>query len=190
MRNLLFILTLLTVTAACSSQGPLVSEYMDARTGVTVTNARTPLVLYRDHSARAAHARDFVYVGPLAVNRMGDYQYYLWLGIWSSMPGKDLPEQRDGFESIVIFADGEPLYLEVQGWTLSSIGVSRPVYSRPTATAADAYYPVTLDQVRMIAQARDIRLKSGSPMAASYEPWDSQQQALSGMQAFVRSVTY
>jgi len=159
---------------------------MDPLTGVTVTRSPAPLVLYRDNSARAAYARDFVYVAPLSVNRMGNYNHYLWLGIWSSMSSQQLTDQRDGFESIVIFADGEPLRLELEGWTLSSIGVSRPVYNKPTATAADAYYPVTLDQIRLIAEARDIQLHTGGPRAASYEPWDNLSQGLAGIQEFVR----
>ena len=189
MRIPLTVLFILLV-GGCSSSGPLVSAHMDPETGVSVTHSRTPLVLYRDHSARAAYARDFVYAGPLAVNRMGDYQYYLWLGIWSSMQDQNLSAQRDGFESVVIFADGEPLLLDLKGWTLASIGVSQPVYNRPTSTAADAYYPVTLDQIRIIAQATDIRLITGGPVPASYEPWDSQKQAFLGMQEFVRSVAF
>jgi len=115
---------------------------------------------------------------------MGDYRYYLWLGIWSSLDDQAMSSQRDGFESIVVFADGEPMRLELEGWTLSAIGVSRPVYNKPTATAADAYYTVTMDQIRLIAQATDIRIHTGSRFG-SYELWDSQKTALNSMQQFV-----
>lgn len=175
---------------ACGTSGPLITNQLDPNTGVTVTHMKSPLVLYRDDSARAAHARDFVYIGPLAVNRTGEYHHFLWLGIWSSMHDQGASAQRDGFESIVIFADGEPLRLELEGWTLSSIGVSQPVYDKPTATAADAYYPVTMDQIRVIAEARDIRLRTGGPRAESYEPWDNLSQGLSGIREFVRSLSY
>lgn len=163
---------------------------MDPLTGVTVTRSTSPLVLYRENSARAAYARDFVYVGPLSINRMGTYNYYLWLGIWSSLTNRQLSDQRDGFESIVIFADGEPLRLELEGWTLSSIGVSRPVYNKPTATAADAYYPVTMDQIRLLAEATDIRLQTSAGRSVSFEPWDSQKSAMTSMQQFIRHQNY
>jgi hypothetical protein len=121
---------------------------------------------------------------------MGNYSHYLWMGIWSSLSNEQLTDRRDGFESIVIFADGEPMRLELEGWTLSSIGVSQPVYNKPTATAADAYYLVTMDQIRVIAKARDIRLHTGGPRAGSYEPWDNLSQGLASIQEFVRTVSY
>lgn len=186
MRNVAALSLLLLNIAACGNTGPLVVQEMDPATGVTVTRGTVPLVLYRDDSSRAAHARDFVYVGPLGVNRMGDYRYYLWLGIWSSLDDRAMSEQRDGFDSIVLFADGEPMRLELAGWTLSAIGVSQTVYNKPTATAADAYYPVTFDQIRLIAEATDIRLQTSAGRSVSYEPWDSQTTAMSGMEQFVR----
>lgn len=176
---------LVLLLASCGSTQTLVSGQIDPATGVTVTYSKTPLVLYRDTSSRAAHARDFVYVGSLAVNRMGDYRYFLWLGIWSALDDQAMSEQRDGFESVVVFADGEPMRLELEGWTLSAIGASQPVYKKPTATAADAYYSVTIDQVRLIAEATDIRLHTGSTHSISYELWDSQKSALNSMREFV-----
>ena len=40
---------------------------------------------------------------------MGEYSYFLWLGIWSTISDADRSYERDGFESITLFADGEPL---------------------------------------------------------------------------------
>ena len=190
LRKLFPALLALMAIAACGSSPTQTTEKMDPLTGVTVTRSTSPLVLYKENSARAAYARDFVYVGPLSVNRMGTYNNYLWLGIWSSLSTEQLADQRDGFESIVIFADGEPLRLELEGWTLASIGVSQPVYNKPTATSADAYYLVTMDQIRVIAQARDIQLRTGGPRAQAYEPWDKLPQGLSGMRDFVRYLAY
>jgi len=190
LRNVFPVLLALAAIIACSSSPQQIIGQLDPLTGATVKRSTSPLVLYRDSSARAAYARDFVYVGPLSVNRMGGYNYYLWLGIWSSLSNQQHSNQRDGFESIVIFADGEPLRLELEGWTLASIGVSRPVYNKPTATAADAYYPLTLDQIRVIAEAHDIRLRTGGPRAESYEPWDNLPQGLSEFREFVRSLNY
>ena len=184
-RNSILIALVTLLMGGCRSSGPPVSDQLDSVTGVTVTRSTAPLVLYRDNSALAAHARDFVYVGPIQVNRMGDYSYFLWLGIWSTMQDQNISGQRDGFESVVVFADGEPLRLELHGWTRSSIGVSEHVYPSPTATAANAYYAVTLDQIRLITQAREIRLRTSRFGDESYEPWRDPTRALSSFREFL-----
>lgn len=174
-----------SVLSSCSTSGPLVEQKLDNVTGVTVTRSMAPVVLYRDNSAYAAHARDFVYLGPVEVNRMGSNSYYLWLGIWSTMRDEARSGQRDGFESVILYADGEPLPLEFAGWTLDAIGVSEPVYVKPVASAADAYYRVTVDQIRFIAESRDIQLRVGAAQPKSYALWDKQGAANASIRAFI-----
>ena len=174
-----------SLLAACGSSGPLVEQTLDAVTGVTVTRSTAPTVLYRDNSAYAAHARDYVYMGPVEINRMGANSYYLWLGIWSTMQHETRSSQRDGFDTVIIYADGEPLPLELAGWTLDAIGVSEPVYLKPVASAADAYYRVTVDQIRLIAESSDIQLRVGTARPKSYSLWDKQGSANASIRAFI-----
>ena len=174
-----------SLLASCSSGGPLVEQKLDSATGVTVTRSTAPIVLFRDNSAHAAHARDYVYLGPVEVNRMGTNSYYLWLGIWSTMRDEIPFAERDGFESVILYADGEPIPLEFAGWTLDAIGVSEPVYVKPVASAADAYYRVTIDQVRLIAESGEIRLRVGTAQPRSYALWDKQGSASASIRAFV-----
>ncbi|MDH3612425.1 MAG: hypothetical protein OES10_04015 [Gammaproteobacteria bacterium] len=163
---------------------------MDPLTTVTITYSEAPLVFYRDESGRAAYARDYVHLGPLEVNRSGTYRYYLWLGIWNTMQDADAGAPRDGFDAIVVFADGEPMPLEISGWTAAAIGASESVYIKPVASAADAYYEVSVDQLRMIAEAKDLRLQSTGPRRESYELWDSQAGAKAGLVEFLRASVY
>jgi hypothetical protein len=177
---------LTALLAACGSSGPLVEQTLDPVTGVTVLRSMAPVVLYADNSAYAAHARDYVYLGPVEVNRMGTHSYYLWLGIWSTIRQTErLSTQRDGFESVTLFVDGQPLPLELEGWTLDAIGVSEPVYVKPVASAADAYYRVTVDQIRLIAESSDIQLRVGTARPRSYSLWDKQGSANASMHAFL-----
>lgn len=175
----------LLLAAGCVTTSTLVEERLDIGTGVTVTHATAPIVLYRDNSAYAAHARDYVYLGPVEINRMGEYTYYLWLGIWSTISDADRSYQRDGFESITVYADGEPLQLELVGWTLESIGASEPVYVKPVASAADAYYRVTIDQIRLLANAREIELHAGTAPVRVYLMWDKQGSAHAALREFL-----
>ena len=181
---------LVLVASGCASDSGMVRDQMDPVTSVTVSYSQTPMVFYRDVSGRAAYARDFVHLAPLEVNRSGDYRYYLWLGIWNTMADAQSEQSRDGFESIVIFADGEPLPLDVAGWTVAAIGASKPVYLKPVASAADAYYAVTVDQLRLIAEAQDVRLKTTGSRNESYEPWDNQKSAKAGLIEFLDASVY
>ena len=172
----------------CASTSPTINDNLDPLTGVTVTFSRTPLVMYRENPSQAAYARNYVHLGPIQVNRSGSYQYYLWIGIWNTMQTADLSEHRDGFESIVLFADGEPLLLELSGWTQEAIGTSERVYLKPVASSADAYYQVTADQIRLIAQSRDIRLRTTGSSPKDFELWDDQKSARNDLTEFLTRI--
>lgn len=183
----LFILLLLF---ACAGNGARTVDKLDSVTGVTITYSEAPMIFYRDNSGKAAHARNFVHLGPLEVNRMGDFRYFLWLGIWNTLQNADPGDARDGFESIVIFADGEPLQLDLSGWTATTIGASEPVYIKPVSSAADAYYEVTIDHLRVIAGATDLRIQSTGPRQRSYTLWDNQTAAKASLQEFLGKSVY
>lgn len=175
---------------ACSSTSPVVREKLDPQTGVTITFNRTPLVMYRENPSRAAYARNYLHLGPISVNRGGSHRYYLWIGIWNTMQAVSMPQHRDGFESIVILVDGEPLFLEVSGWTPDVIGASESAYIKPVASAADAYYQVTADQIRLLAEAQDIRLRTAGSPAKEYQLWDDQISARNDLTAFLNQSLY
>lgn len=184
----IFLLAALAILSACAGSGPLVTDQLDPLTGVTVTRAVKPLVLYRDRSAQSAFGRDYVYLGPLEINNMGERRYYFWFGIWSTSDSVDRSTILDQFESIVIYADGEPLSLQLAGTTLGSIGVSEPVYVKPTASATDAFYAVTIDQIRVVAESRDLELRVGNFKPVQYIPWDTAESGTVGFREFVRFV--
>lgn len=182
------LLPLLLCLSACATGTGLVQEKLDPVTSTTISYSTAPLVFYRDVPGRAAHARDFVHLAPLEVNRSGNYEYYLWLGIWSTM--QDAGADREGLDSVVIFADGEPLPLDISGWTPATIGASEPVFLKPVASASDAYCRINIDQLRLIAEAADVRLQFPGPRGSSYEPWDTQRAARAGLLEFLGISVY
>lgn len=181
-------LLLLVCLTGCAASAPGIVERLDWSTGATITYVDTPLVLYRDTPARAAYARDYAHIGPIEVNRSGIYKYFLWVGSWATMQTSSISEHRDGFESIVIFADGEPLNLELSGWTPDAIGVGGPTYLKPVASSTDAYYQVTVDQIRFIVQARDIRLRTTGLLPREFLLWDDQASARKDFAEFLRRI--
>ena len=174
----------------CGATPPAVNDTLDPLTGVTITSSSTPLVMYRDEPSRAAYARNFLHVGPLQINRMGDHQYFLWVGIWSTMRTPDVTASQSGFDSIILFVDGEPLPLDASGWTPAAIGTSEHVYVKPVASTLDVYYRVTTDQIRFIAEGSDIRLQTTGSSPRNFELWDEQTSAKEALRAFFREVLF
>jgi hypothetical protein len=182
----IFLLALL----ACAGPNSAIQSKLDPKTSATITYSQTPLVFYRDDSGKAAFARNYLHLGPLEVNRMGSIHYYLWLGIWNTMQDAGSGESHDGFESIVIFVDGEPLPLELSGWSQADIGASEAVYVRPVATATDAYYEITIDQLRLIAASKDLRVQPAGAGTRGYELWDEQKSARKALNEFLKNSLY
>lgn len=176
--------------SSCAGGGTYTANKLDSITGVTITYSQAPMVFYRDQSGKAAHARNFVQLAPLEINRMGEFRYFLWLGVWNTLQDAGAGESRDGFESIVIFADGEPLSLELSGWSAAAIGASEPVYLKPVSSAADAYYEVTIDHLRVIAAANDVRILTTGPKPRSFDLWDQQRAARTSFKEFLDKSVY
>lgn len=179
---------ILFAVAGCAGPDSLAVEHMDPLTGVTVTRAPQPMVMYRDLSGQSAFGREYVYVGPVQVNRMGRRDHFLWLGIWRTSDASDPAQTIDDFETIVIYADGEPLSLEATGWTPAAVGLSESAYIKPVASAVDGYFAVTIDQMRLIAESRDLELRAGSVQPQRYVPWDSVQEASQTMVTFLLGI--
>lgn len=181
----------LTVLASCASNpSSLTREFLDTGTGVTVTASQVPLVLYRDNPSAAAYARNMIHLGPIEINRSGEYRYFLWVAIWNTLQWEDDFPSRDGFETIVITVDSESMALDVAGWTPAAIDTSAPVYLKPVASASEAYYPLTVDQIRFIAQARDVTLRTTGNAPREFTLWSGQQGAREAMLAFLDRVGY
>jgi hypothetical protein len=180
----------LVLLASCAGNDTAVLQRLDPETGVTIKRASAPIVMYRDMSANSAFGRDYVYVGPIQVNNMGQREYFLWLGIWGSSDSVEPGRKMDDFETVVLYADGEPLSLEVRGWTPGSIGASGDVYVKPVASAIDGYYRVTIDQMRLIAESRDLELRAGSTKPQRYVPWDSAKGSSEALVAFLRELDW
>lgn len=178
------------VVGACSSSTALTREMLDPVTSVTITYIEQPLVFYRDVRGRDAFAKDYVYVAPVEVNRSGDHRYYIWLGVWTGNGTGSANSGPEGFASITLLADGVPVELEIAGWRPDTIGASEPVYAKPAASAADAYYELTFDQLRLLAEADEIRLQTSGNDPAMFEPWDDQRRGKAALLEFLNGPIY
>jgi len=175
-RSLLAVIAAGAIFASgCTSvpSAPPIHQRLDSSTGETVTTLEEPLAFFRDRPMLAANSRDYVYVGPVEVNRSGDKRYMLWAEYCSTIdrfdgPGFGVPERA------YLMLDGEPMEL------VRAIREPEPggrFYVAPVPGGAGVMYAVTRAQLRAIARAQDVMFVTVPEPGAVTEfgPWRESQ---------------
>jgi len=166
--------------AACASHDrSLVLQGLEQTSGATVTRLRSPMILYKDELLRAAHAHDFVAIGPLEINCLGARRYRLWLSVWSTIDRQGTGEESADWSSVLLLLDGEPM--EIGGGRNHALeDVAEYGYVAPEAWAVQWYYPVTRDQLLRLVSATEIQLTTPvlDQLGRFYMPWQDQAERL------------
>jgi len=181
-------MAVLAILSACTVAQPTVVEKLDELTAVTVTFARTPLVMSPDTNFDGDARRDYVQIGAIEVNKMGALQYYLWLGVTEVDPIAKMNTQPEGFRSIVFSVDDESFQLDIRGWTPEAIGASEPVYQKLFSNSVDAYYQVTLDQIQLLTDSDSLKLRTTGSAPKEFVSWYRQTTFQGDLTQFVRTV--
>jgi hypothetical protein len=151
------------VSCGTVGSGRRATEYLDERSGATITRVAAPFTFYSDDSSRAANARDYLDAAPLAVNLSGRYSWWLWLGMWSTIDrgasgGDDMPPDIAAIQLIV---DGEPMDLDLRAGAGGIPGTVTAPYAA-TVPARIMLLPLTGSQVARLARADSITIQTGA----------------------------
>lgn len=184
-----FLIAVVAVLVACTAAPPTVIQELDESTAATITHSKTPMNLSPMTVFERDNIRPYVDIGTIQVNRNRIRKYFLWFGIWDVDYGANRDQQPEEFESVIIIADGEELLLDVQGWTHQAIGSSKPIYKKLFPDVVDAYYQVTLAQIRLLAEAGDIQLRTTGAAPREFAPWYREERAKSDLAEFLRRVS-
>jgi hypothetical protein len=162
----------------CVSTTPReISSRLDTDTGVTYITINRPLGFAASQRQLSTSARDYAYIGPVQVNRMGSREHFLWVGVAStidrSLAGLTLP----GTEAISLFIDGEPMVLSLKDW--STIGRSATPYNPPAPVVESLGVAVSVDQIRLITHATtlELRLHTDNNRVRRFKAWGESRQA-------------
>lgn len=161
-------------------------EFTDERTAVTVEAAATALIVAHDEPALAANARDYLSLGVIQVNRMGDYEYYLVAVAWSTIDRgrtRGAAGAPDAPAKLNLRAD-KTLYTLVAEEGLNPVR-DRELYPPPAGSGARKFYRVRADQLVAIAAAKDLQVEvdRGEDGLAIYTPWE--KRGFAALQRFV-----
>lgn len=148
----------LLALAGCAQRDLWPAERLDPKTAVNVTLMATPWVFARSAPMLAAHARDYLNVGVMETNRMGERAYWLGVVSWSTI-------DRSPFSSADAIARPGRLKLGWQDQLLelapaaggrASAGLSAPAFTGPAERFADAWYPLTTADVLRLGAAAPV----------------------------------
>lgn len=162
-------LSLAALTLGACASVPSVNSRFDERTGLTLQWLEEPVVLARAVPRMATAARDYAYLGPLQINRMGAVETYIWIGMASTLDRAAVSEEPPVAASLVLVIDGSPMHLVLEAWS----GQTVPPYETTTPIYLSRRVRVAADQIDRIARAGKIQayLMNSDGVAAAYFLW-------------------
>lgn len=160
---------------ACAGGGGRVREQLDTTTGVTVTSDAEPIVYAKAEARYSRSARDYVYLGPVETNRQGVREYYLWVGIGTTLDRGFLAASLELPDALYGRIDGEFMEFPLRSWeALLPSSRRTAVYETGVRLQTQLAARVTLYQLQLLARAApaSIRLGTGGTTTQPYTRWD------------------
>jgi hypothetical protein len=168
---------------ACAATSPVEERFSDS-TATTWRVAGNALVFEHTEARYSRSARDYVYLGPVALNIRGTFEYFLWVGIGSTLDRGFLAPEANAPETMTLFIDGEPLELVLTPWSQRVPGLATETPYEPSVTLQwHMATRVTRNQIALI-DSRGIDhllLHAKAGEASEFARWGN----VVGWQAFV-----
>jgi hypothetical protein len=137
---------------ACADSGRL--EQLDERSGATIVRGPAVLVYARNEPRYSRSARDYVYLGPVETNRQGVREYFLWVGVATTIDRGFIAPEAQAPRTLYVEQGGEPIELPLKSWReLVPTGIDRPMYSTTVPIREELAARVTLQQLELIGGA-------------------------------------
>jgi len=189
MRPVTLALLLLAVSASIALAGDKPPrEYLDDRTGASITVVSEPLVFAAARPDLAANVRDYVTLAAAAVDRSGRLSYVLIAYYWSTVDPRLRREPMLAPEPLLLQADDRRMHLASDGQSAREAGIGMAVHEPAGSDVSPHTYPTDLAALRYICKARRLSIVSDThaePLGA-FELWQDGRPALC---EFVRHVS-
>ena len=163
-----------------SDEGP--REYLDETTAATVTAVEKPLVFAAERPESAAHARDYVTLAGVSVNRGGRVDYVLVAYFWSTVDERMILSPERYSNALVVVADDRQIRLVAKGDTPHDAGIGEAVHAPNGYAGAAQVYHTDLQTLRYIGSARQLAvIRENGHDGAHYAIWDDGRDALGAL---------
>lgn len=169
----------------CALTGCASSKSVQSRldsSGLTVVTLDEVIVLARPTRHLATVARDYVYLGPVEINRMGTLEHYVWVGMASTVDRALAVEPEPEAATLALLVDGVPMALSLLPWDKE---LDEPPYESSVPIYESFGARASLDQIKRIAQAESVEVHIITATGASvdYQKWQGQWSVWSGIRA-------
>lgn len=166
----------LAIVSICLAGGKTggARERLDEKSGATLVTAHEPIVFARTESQYSRSGRDYLYLGPVEVNRRGTRDYFLWVGVGTTIDRGYLAPVEQMPTTLYLQIRGEPMELKLEAWLEREPGLGRMrLYRTPVKLRAALAARVTLDQLKLIADElpESVRVAAGDGNGKLYFRW-------------------
>ena len=163
-------MVVLILTAGCATREPFNSR-LDAATGLTVVALHEPVTVARAADRLTVAGRDYAYLGPVEINRMGQREHYLWLGMASTVDRALVGETPPRATELILIVDGVPMRFPLSTW---SPQLDTPPYAMIAPVYDSLAGRASLDQINRIAAAEslEVHIVMDVGKSAAYRWWD------------------
>jgi hypothetical protein len=160
--------------AACASHTRVVRERLDELSGTTVLAGAEPMVFARTQPQYSRSGRDYLYLGPVETNRQGVHEYYVWVGVATTLDRGYLVPLAGEPERLFVDVAGEPMELVLRPWREREPGLrDARVYGTQVRLGAELAARVTLDQLTKLASEplQSVRVVDRDGATRAYYRW-------------------
>ena len=168
-----------SLIVGCARDAALIERLDDD--GVSVTSDAAPLVFARTESRYSRSARDYLYLGPVETNRQGIRDYYLWVGIATTLDRGFIAPTVEIPHMLYLNVDGEPIELRLRPWSeVLRDGGLEPLYETAVDTDTALAARVTLQQLELFAAAplASVAIATEDGIPREYFRWEERQDWL------------
>lgn len=172
MRSVILIFLIL-LTAACS-HAPAVREYLDESTAATITVGEEGWIFARERSDLAVHARDYITMTPVLVNRSGARAMYLYCQLWSTIDRRGDNALVSAKSNLALLADDRRLELTIGAGAARQLGFGHSPVGKTSQTEDLRIVRIDAEFLRFMTNASQLRIViSHEGVSQYYEVWKS-----------------
>ena len=147
-------------------------EYLDETTAATVTVRGRPLVFARERPELAVHARDYLTLLPVDVNRSGRHAQYFFGYLWSTIDKRAAGEDREAAPRFELVADGRRIALVPLPGEPRSAGLGEAPLEPPAASAVALVAATSREEQEFLRGAAEIvAVAHGDGVAEPFALW-------------------